>query len=99
MTIYILLYHHNDINNDYASIEALSTNYDEIKNKFNEIKKGLLNEDLKIIEESVNYIKITDSQKEKLFEITIYDDTVSLTSTLNASTSTFKSGHPLSNIL
>jgi hypothetical protein len=71
MTIYILLYHHNDINNDYASIEAVSTNYNEIKNKFNEIKKGLLNEGLEIIEESLNYIKITDSYREKLFELTI----------------------------
>lgn len=76
MTIYILLYHHNDINNDYASIEAISTNYDEIKNKFNEIKKGLLNEDLIIIEESVNYIKIADSYKEKLFELEIIKELI-----------------------
>lgn len=74
MTIYILLYHHNDINNDYASIEAISTNYDETKNKFNEIKKGLLNEDLKIIEESANYIKITDSYNEKLIELKLYSN-------------------------
>lgn len=99
MTIYILLYHHNDINNDYASIEAVSTNYNEIKKKFNEIKKGLLNEDLKIVEESGNCIKITDSFNEKLFEIMIYDDTVSLTSALNVSTNDFKSGHPLRNML
>ena len=71
MTIYILLYHHNDINNDYASIEAVSTNCDEIKNKFNEMKKGLLNEDLIIAESNKNYILFSDHNKEKLFELII----------------------------
>lgn len=76
MTIYILLYHHNDINTDYASIELVSTNYNEVKNKFNDIKKGLLNEDLKVIEESINCVKISDSYQEKSFQLTIERTTI-----------------------
>lgn len=75
MNIYILLYHHNDINQDYASIELVSTSYDKIKNRFNEIKKSLLSERLLILEESNNYIKFTDKYSEKLFEISIEEKT------------------------
>ena len=76
MTIYILLYHHNDINNDYASIEAVSTNYHEIKNKFNKIKKGLLNKDLILTETYNNYAKFSDKHIEMLYELEIVEKSI-----------------------
>lgn len=75
MNIYILLYHHNDINNDYANIQLVNKDYSLVKSKYDDMKKALLNKGLIILEETNNYVKFTDKYNEKLFEISIEEKT------------------------